>query len=436
MHMFQHDAGSQSNYPFLADDSVQQDFIQQYRQSISRGGTHTLNDEHHFFHDGRLHLPLEDGPRGREARLARERLVHNLNLSNLFWLPNHGRQQSFPEVKMVTSLLFRRQYYRGLLSACLSKIFRQCLTGLRGIRRESWRVHSANIQDTHDRAFGPTRVQGTDNDNVPSSNIRRRTTLGDWLPPSLESLHLFEDFNEAITGKESMTEPRPSRLYILTGLATSAPGIKHLSVSFLSDTMECLDLHGADGALFPNLESIALTSQHHLRPDHPGLNDLLQKAAFAAMKMPKLQIMEIWNCGNGNAAFFRYEATGNEVSSACRITWRCSWAAPIGPLAPFPFEDRVVEAWGEVASTIAHRNLIFDVKKRLPKRRYREYAGILGHLKLKRSILHATSEMQVCVGLESEEEVEGEVDAPVWEPVTPYSPGNPRRAILFGYPRA
>lgn len=166
--------------------------------------------------------------REMDAWLARSRLVHNLTLY---------KRPMFPEVKMVTSLLFRRQYYRSLKWDSLGILLRDCLMGPRNFRHESWQEHFGLHQEGYDRAFGPLQVKSTDEESVYSDDIED-TTFEAGLPPSLESLHLFEDFNEAIYGNQSFTRPRQSRLCVLKGLATSVPGIKHLSVSFLIDTTE------------------------------------------------------------------------------------------------------------------------------------------------------------------------------------------------------
>lgn len=146
--------------------------------------------------------------------------------------------------------------------------------------------------------------------------------LGSKLPRSLESLHIFEDFNIAIHGRDVTNEPRTFGIQVLKCLAVSAPNLRHLSVSFLSDAMDCFEL--SDGTS-SNLELIALTSSAYLQPNPALLNELLYKAAITAMKMSELQIMELSNCSNGHADIIRYESEGTAESSAYRLTWRSSW---------------------------------------------------------------------------------------------------------------
>lgn len=361
-HMFRNDPKLQHTYPYLADANVQYQYMLQHRHDA-------INDEFHGFDNGYAMTALR--PRGFDSVKMAKRLTQSLDFDSFGVRFKRGQSRDhLPNVRMVTSFLIRRQYYRDICTSALRRLFNESLTNLRDIRHERWRLPDEDDQEKHDWAYGPTK-------GIPSEH-----TLASRLPSSLRSLHIFEDFNATIHGSKTSSEPRPSRIHILKGLAISAPGIEHLSVSFLSDAMECLDTDH----VFPNLRSIALTSQTHLRPGQ-SFNELLFKAASAALKMPQLQIMEIWNCGNGYAALFRYESTGTPESSACRLTWRCSWY-------PAPIQDRVLEAWKNVASTVAGRELALDTHP-LPPASYRRYRLILNQLALRNFVLDDISQMQV-----------------------------------------
>ncbi|KAG8159741.1 hypothetical protein KVR01_010378 [Diaporthe batatas] len=100
-----------------------------------------------------------------------------------------------------------------------------------------------------------------------------------------------------------------------------------------------------------NLRKISLTA----RLLAPGQDDLiLLMAAEAAMAMPKLQIMELWNSwtSKGIAAIFRFRREETEATIELFSTWpgglRVSTAAR--------------EAWGRVAT--AHRPLPLHWKHR------------------------------------------------------------------------
>lgn len=391
-HAFQNVLEIQNAYPYLDESSVQRQYMMQHRTGIITDLFQRLGNRQS------ITVPMA-------ARLVRPL---DFDFSGVRFKQGQSKDR-LPEVKMVTSFLIRRQYYRDICTSALARLYNESLPNLRTIRHERWRLPHDLCQQMYDWSYGPTQ-------EFPFKSLGQMSSAGSKskLPSSLESLHLFEDFNATIHGSRTSSRPRPSRIQILKGLATAGPGVKHLTVSFLSDAMDCLEI--PDNSLFPNLESIALTSQTCFRPtSFTNFNVLLHKAALAARKMPKLQIMEIWNCENGYAAIFRYEATGAAESSACRLTWRCSWY-PASPI-----QDRVVKAWETVASTVTSRELLLDITDPLPPRSYPRYGCILGQLKLRSFILDPISQMQVRVGTGSE----AEVNIPVWKPTTPYLPTLP-----------
>lgn len=213
------------------------------------------------------------------------------------------------------------------------------------------------------------------------------------------------DINEAYETDEF----RSSGIRVLDGLAGRAANLKHLSVSFLSDAMDCLKFP-ADA--FPNLQSLAITSQEHLQPADRTVGRILLEAATAVTKLPKLQIMELWSCEDGDAAIFRYEARESvRARRACELTWRSSW-----PVTKATIGADVMKAWEHTAQQ-ASRQLSFTMDP-LPDGPYTHYAAILRHLKLRELILDPVSAMQVRVGIDAE----GQPEVPVWKASVPYSP--------------
>jgi hypothetical protein len=190
---------------------------------------------------------------------------------------------------------------------------------------------------------------------------------------------------------------------VLSGLAWRHRQLKHISVSFLSGAMECLDFP-VDG--FPSLQSLALTAREHLQPaDVRKLRMVLRAAAEAVAKLPALQIMELWTCERGHAAIFRYEASEAMQSGTCEITWRSSWHTRRSTLG-----TKVIKAWEDTAYRASLRpTVILDP---LPDDGYDKYGAILRHLKLRDFILHPISTMQAQVGTGAE----GKPEVPVWKP--------------------
>lgn len=120
-------------------------------------------------------------------------------------------------------------------------------------------------------------------------------------------------------------------------VAKASLQLDSLSASFIVDASHFFDTRRPSWQ-WPNLISLALTSQL-LAPDQrrAGIDNMLEAAAAAAMRMPKLEKMEIWNGREGVAALFSYRAT----AAGPMITWRGTWE--------FALRPAVIQAWEKVA---------------------------------------------------------------------------------------
>ncbi|KAI7775692.1 hypothetical protein LA080_006475 [Diaporthe eres] len=395
-HLLKDDVEHKDDYPYRAGIGAQRDYIASHPVEVRRLAS-TLHEQilsNPTAHDmNNLVLPYEldsNNPMPNLNRSSAARLISALKFDNfkVKFRPEQRRDR-LPEVKMVSSFLMRRQYYRMLSVFALRTLVLESLTGLRNLRCERWRPQSDIEWDWElDRTLNPS--------------IFGATILDSTVSSPLETFCLFEDFSITMHGPEGVKRPRPSRIKVLHWAAISAVNIKNIAVSFLSDAKDCLQF---PERTLPNLESVALTSQHWLEPTQENTQKLLYLAARAALKMPSLQIMEIWTCRNGHAAIFRYEATGTAHSSAARLTWRCSWDASKKPIA----WDGVTAAWRHVAATNALRELSFT-EDPLPRgsHRYEKYGAILHQLKLRNLILDPVSVMQVRMGTGAEDEPEVE----------------------------
>lgn len=395
-HGLNHYAEDQDDYPYRASISGQRDYIECYYKDAARLEINRYERIGHSYSSVNHINDLEFGVIALDdAQNITERAISHLEFDHF-----SPHQPRLPEVKMVSSFLMRRQFYRSLGNLTLRRLVEESFTALRELRFERWQLVNPEEQENADWILGLMLL----------SPLKTGGILGSSVPSPLETLSLFEDFSEEMNGEDAVNEPRPSRTKILQWVANSAVNIKHLSVSFMSDAKDCLEL---PAHTFPNLESLALTSQHWLEPTQKNTEKLFYLAASAALKMPKLQIMEIWTCGGGHAAVLRYEATGTAETSACRLTWRCSWV-PEEPVA----WDGVIEAWSHVADTNASRMLRFKEDK-LPhgEERYLKYGAIMHQLKLRNLILDRTSVMQVRMGTGAENEPEVEA----WRPSVPDS---------------
>ena len=154
----------------------------------------------------------------------------------------------------------------------------------------------------------------------------------------LRRMAIFEDFhgnNPAISLAVQAAE-------IDTGhaLVEASLGLEHLAASFVSDASHFFDAC-QKWNIWPRLESLALTSNVLKSQQQPAcINDLLEKVARVAMKMPRLKSMELWNGRAGSAGVFQYQISESDWTA--KITWRGTWDLPLEP--------HVLKAWQTVAS--------------------------------------------------------------------------------------
>lgn len=122
-----------------------------------------------------------------------------------------------------------------------------------------------------------------------------------------------------LTRCDSIRNPAPavSRMVALASLK-----LEHLAASFIVYANHFFEIEPS--CEWPNLTSLALTPKL-LTPDESPIEigAMLQAAATAAMKMPQLETMEIWNGRRGLAALFKYQAS--RTTQQATITWRGTW---------------------------------------------------------------------------------------------------------------
>ena len=237
--------------------------------------------------------------------------------------------QGLPPVPAVTGILLRQQNQRRWKPTALALMFAR-FPQLQEIHYEPWREWDQHEQTVTDDAY--------------ESLLE---SLGGFTHPNLRKLVLFENFDQQWAYSLVSALPRSETLQCDTArapspamsrkVASKSLGLEQLSVSFMVEAGHFLnDLDPA--WTWPNLTSLVLTWQ--ILSAEPGsqanINLLLESAAAAAMKMPKLKTMEIWNGGEGLAGTFQYR------SAPPSITWRGTWEHPFSP--------PVVQAWQAVVA--------------------------------------------------------------------------------------
>ncbi len=149
---------------------------------------------------------------------------------------------------------------------------------------------------------------------------------------------IFEDFH----GNNTATSLAVQAAENHTGyaLAEASLGLEHLAASFVSDASHFFDAC-QKWKIWPKMETLALTS-NVLKPQQQSvqINDLLEMMALAALKMPQLKSMEIWNGRAGFAGVLQFQIF--ESDQTAKIIWRGTWNLSLEP--------RVLKAWQAVPS--------------------------------------------------------------------------------------
>lgn len=202
----------------------------------------------------------------------------------------------------------------------------------------------------------------------------------------LRRLVLFENFNQQYPRSFMPCDPiRIPTSDVSRAVANASLELEHLSASFMVDASYFF--HAREPSWkWPNLTSLSLTSRL-LAPDESPIeiDDMLRAAAAAAMKMPNLDIIEIWNGQVGLAALFRFQqARGGRPAV---MTWRGTWE--------FALRSPVIQAWEAVAlKHRGHRSVI--VKELLGAGAVVKCHGdAIHHLQLLTSVVRPVSLRQI-----------------------------------------
>ena len=210
---------------------------------------------------------------------------------------------------------------------------------------------------------------------------------------NLKRLVVFENFNQQypvfmqrfqfgqdINGCDSIRNPDPAvgRMVALASLK-----LEHLAASFIVDASHFFDIGPASD--WPNLVSLVLTSRL-LTPNTNAveIGAMLQVAAAAAMRMPRLVTMEIWNGRKGLAALFKYQAF--RAMQKARIIWRGTWELTLEP--------SVIQAWEAVAHQYDSRGLEL-VEEWLDKAAIKSHGDAIHHLMLSSQVIRPVSLQQI-----------------------------------------
>jgi hypothetical protein len=177
-------------------------------------------------------------------------------------------------------------------------------------------------------------------------------------------------------------------------LSESSRFLENLSVAFLVDAKDFFidfwPTKSQTSNLTPwkNLRTLALTScLLHPQIGRGKIKRLLIAAGHAAAFMPRLEVMEIWNGGEGHVCLFRYS---NEARIP-QITWASSWGTDV------ELGDKVVSWWSAVSKGQHREGKLITTVNLLPRKQkqMKTYAGTILYLRLRKHVLHRISDYQL-----------------------------------------
>ncbi|KAI1419382.1 hypothetical protein F5Y12DRAFT_793975 [Xylaria sp. FL1777] len=316
---------------------------------------------------------------------------HRIFARSLELVKTRGKA-GLPSVQVVKRLLIRRQYVCSFSPDTLLEIIRS-LSGLESISLEADTVFKDG--------FGGK--------------------LGEYLQStnSLKTLSIFDENDRLRLRRKSRNKLHPS---LGVALANDSCLLEHLSIAFAIDAKDFfhdfwpgdppvaspaerhwLNPRTADSAIlksaqtlyraadekWPALRSLALTSAL-LRPDSPRstINALLQAAANAALQMPNLRLLEIWNYDKDLdfVYIFQYRRFG---SNGCpTITSSNTWG--------YNLEPHVVSSWSNVSNKHGGRDIrVQEQDIDLEGLCSKSYGSVVNHLQLRRLVLQPVSRCQL-----------------------------------------
>ena len=308
-----------------------------------------------------------------------------------------------PSMPVVTGLLLRQQSRRRWKSPVLARMCAR-FPRLQEVHYEPWREWDSMQIRTDKCQYScilPTQAVNrsglqksfiADNlhpyldfeyffDSFQRSNnhIRRLTVFENFNQQYPTIMQLFQ-FGVELAGCDSIRNPAPTvgRMAALASLK-----LEHLAASFVVDARHFFEVEPS--WVWPNLTSLVLTSKSLVPDEDPTkIETMLQAAAAAAMKMPRLETMEIWNGRRGVAALFQYQALRHQHQA--RIVWRGTWKLAL--------ETSTIRAWEAVMDQYGGRKLDL-VREQLDGAVVKSHGDAIHLLKLSSPVIRPISLWQI-----------------------------------------
>ncbi|KAJ1708527.1 hypothetical protein NYO67_9305 [Aspergillus flavus] len=267
----------------------------------------TIHDPKHEWVDGRQ-VAVPDG-------YAMLRLFEKIDLRF---------KEELPKVHAVTKLVLRPQCRRRFVPRALWALLDK-LPRLKHIVYEPWRVLDRTVQELQ---------YDTDYKGMIETH----------LPKGVKKISLFEDYNEGyvtLVRRTTCLQPdlvRIAQPAVGAALAYRSLDGEELYVSFMVDAQHFFEACQPPWT-WTSLQTLVLTSPL-LAPatNHRKISGLLQDAGEAALRMPRLQTMALWNGGKRDACGFMFRKGRNNPTITLRSTWDIN------------LQYKTIKIWRRVAS--------------------------------------------------------------------------------------
>ncbi|KAI1147480.1 hypothetical protein F4825DRAFT_471535 [Nemania diffusa] len=227
------------------------------------------------------------------------------------------------------SFVIRRQLRHEIFPEVLKALWEK-LPRLESIAYELWRVRRYPCQT--------------------ACTYELASLIRDALPKHVKRISIFKDFNNQLIlarnnaishSGPSMGASSAADLQLAKAFAKRSHNFERLSISYMIDAQQFFTSCQQLPCAWNLLQSLTLTSST-LAQTTPrrDVYTLLQNASLAALNMPQLKSMVLWNSEQGQACaviYLRHTASGMAT-----LTWRGTWDLDLS--------YDVVESWKKVAS--------------------------------------------------------------------------------------
>lgn len=200
----------------------------------------------------------------------------------------------------------------------------------------------------------------------------------------IRKLTVFENFNSHYRRIiPEYNRVRVSNSVLSRKAAEASLELEHFSASFLIDAGFFFSLREPSWE-WHNLKSLTLTSRV-LAPksQQTHIDNMLISAAEAAMEMPKLETMELWNGKEGLAALFRYFRYHPKYAV---VNWKCTWN--------YSLQANVIQAWEKVAQKNGPGGLVLR-EEMLHAADIESHGDAIHYLKLSGQVVRPISLQQI-----------------------------------------